>query len=312
MQVELGPGLLGQVFDGVQRPLSLLSAGGEESVAEPFLRRGTAVPSLDRERRWDVEHTVAVGDEVGPGDVLATVEETRAVRHLVLVPPGVSGTVSRLGGSPLTVTDPVVWIDGEPVPMLQRWPVRQRRPELRRLDPHVPLVTGQRVVDTLFPVARGGSATIPGGFGTGKTVHEQTLAKWSDVDVVVYVGCGERGNELAEVLEGFPKLVDPRTGASLMERTILIANTSNMPVAAREASIYTAIDDRRVLPRPGTRRGGHGRLDDPVGRGAAGGVEPARGDARRGGLPGVPRRPARRVLRAGGSRRDPRRGGGGR
>lgn len=241
LEVELGPGLLGQVFDGVQRPLSVLAGGDGEAFSEPFLRRGVEVPPLDRERRWDVEHVVATGDRVEPGDVLATLAETPSVRHQVLVPPGVSGTVTSLGATPVTVTEPVAFIDEVPVAMLRRWPVRVRRPVLHRLDPTVPLVTGQRVIDTLFPIARGGSATIPGGFGTGKTVQEQTLAKWADADVVVYVGCGERGNELAEVLEEFPRLVDPRSGASLMDRTILIANTSNMPVAAREASIYTAV-----------------------------------------------------------------------
>lgn len=241
LTVELGPGLLGNVFDGVQRPLPALAAEDGEPYARPFLRRGVELPSLVRDRRWPLEHTVSPGEAVEEGDVIATTQETSVLTHRVLVPPGRSGTVTAIGPEVAIVTDPVVWIDDEPVPMLTRWPVRRRRPTSRRLDPSAPLVTGQRVVDSLFPLARGGSATIPGGFGTGKTVHEQTLAKWSDADVIIYVGCGERGNELAEVLEEFPKLVDPRTGASLMERTILIANTSNMPVAAREASIYTGI-----------------------------------------------------------------------
>ena len=175
------------------------------------------------------------------GDVLATTPETSALVHRILVPVGVSGRITSLGNATAQAEDPVVWIDDSPVSMTIRWPVRRRRPTSLRLDPTAPLITGQRVVDTLFPLARGGSATIPGGFGTGKTVHEQTLAKWADADVIVYVACGERGNELAEVLEEFPNLEDPRTGAPLMERTILIANTSNMPVAAREASIYTGI-----------------------------------------------------------------------
>ncbi len=240
LTVELGPGLLGSIFDGVQRPLPALAEDGDP-FGRPFLRRGVERPSLDRERPWPLEHRVAAGDTVVAGDVVAATEETPALTHLVLVPPDCAGTVTAVGPTEATIDEPVVWIDGRPLTMLQRWPVRRRRPVASRLDPAVPLVTGQRVVDTLFPVARGGSATIPGGFGTGKTVHEQTLAKWSDADVIIYVGCGERGNELAEVLDEFPRLVDPRTGASLMERTILVANTSNMPVAAREASVYTGI-----------------------------------------------------------------------
>lgn len=241
LTVELGPGLLGTVFDGVQRPLFALAAQGDEPFGHPFIRRGIELPSLDRDRRWSLEFAVEVGDPVVEGDVLATTPETAALTHRILVPPGRAGTVTALGASPIAVIDPVAWIDGEALTLLQRWPVRRRRPAARRLDPDAPLVTGQRSIDTLFPLARGGSATIPGGFGTGKTVLEHTLAKWADADVVIYVGCGERGNELAEVLEEFPRLVDPRSGASLMERTILIANTSNMPVAAREASIYTGI-----------------------------------------------------------------------
>jgi len=240
LTVELGPGLLGSIFDGVQRPLPALAEDGDP-FGRPFLRRGVERPSLDRERLWPLEYRVTTGDAVVAGDVVATTEETPALTHLVLVPPDCAGTITSIGPTEATIDDHVVWIDGRPLTMTQHWPVRMRRPVAGRLDPSVPLVTGQRVVDTLFPVARGGSATIPGGFGTGKTVHEQTLAKWSDADVIVYVGCGERGNELAEVLEDFPRLVDPRTGTSLMERTILVANTSNMPVAAREASVYTGI-----------------------------------------------------------------------
>lgn len=241
LTVELGPGLLGNIFDGVQRPLPALAADESGPYGRPFVRRGIELPSVDRERRWDLTFHVEVGDTVEPGDVLATTPETVALEHRILVPTGVAGRVTDLSKTSATVEDPIVWIDDEPLTMLTRWPVRRRRPSARRLDPIAPLITGQRVVDTLFPLARGGSATIPGGFGTGKTVHEQTLAKWSDADVIVYVACGERGNELAEVLEEFPNLTDPRTGAPLMERTILIANTSNMPVAAREASIYTGI-----------------------------------------------------------------------
>ncbi len=239
--VELGPGLLGKVFDGTGRPLQALAASGRGRYGEPFLGRGAEVPTLDRARRWEFHPSIEVGAVVGAGDVLGWVEETPALRHLVLVPPGAGGRVDGIGTGELTVTDPVALIDGVPIAMLQQWPVRTPRPVRRRLDPDEPLVTGQRVVDTLFPVAKGGSATIPGGFGTGKTVHEQSLAKWADADVVVYIGCGERGNELTEVLGEFPRLADPRTGASLADRTILIANTSNMPVAAREASIYTGM-----------------------------------------------------------------------
>ncbi len=241
LTVELGPGLLGNIFDGVQRPLPALAAQDGEPYARPYVRRGVQLPSLDRTRKWDVEFTVAVGDRVVGGDVLATLQETPALIHRILLPPDVAGTVTALGRSPATVTDPLLFVDGVAVSMLSRWPVRRARPVAERLDPSAPLITGQRVVDVMFPVARGGAATIPGGFGTGKTVHEQTLAKWSDADVIIYVGCGERGNELAEVLEEFPALVDPRSGSSLMARTTLIANTSNMPVAAREASIYTGI-----------------------------------------------------------------------
>jgi V/A-type H+-transporting ATPase subunit A len=242
LDVELGPGLIGGIFDGVQRALPALTGGGGGPYTRPFLRRGIEAPSLDRERLWTVLLDAAVGDRVDEGDVVARVIETVAIEHRVMVPPGGGGVVTAVADrDALAVDATVVEIDGRPLSLISRWPVRTRRPTGRRLDPDAPLVTGQRVVDSLFPVARGGSATIPGGFGTGKTVHEQTLAKWSDADVIVYVGCGERGNEMAEVLEEFPRLVDPRSGASLMDRTILIANTSNMPVAAREASIYTAI-----------------------------------------------------------------------
>jgi V/A-type H+-transporting ATPase subunit A len=238
--VELGPGLVGQVFDGVQRPLRRLAADDDSEYGRPFLRRGTDMPALE-DVEWDVEITVSVGDRVAAGDVIATVQETPAIEHRVLLPKGRDGTVTDIADGPVKTSGTVIWVDDEPVGLTTVWPVRLRRDVAKRLDPDTPLVTGQRVVDVLYPVARGGSAAIPGGFGTGKTVHEQTLAKWSDADVIVYVGCGERGNEMAEVLEEFPTLVDPRTGASLMDRTILIANTSNMPVAAREASIYTAI-----------------------------------------------------------------------
>jgi len=241
LQVELGPGLLGSIYDGTQRPLPEMAARDGDPFGAPTIARGISLPAIDRERRWDFVPAVGVGDAVVSGDVLGVVEEAEALTHKVLVPEGVSGTVTEVKPGPARVEEPVVSVDGRPVTMLRRWAVREPRPVARKLDPDVPLVTGQRIVDTLFPVAKGGSATIPGGFGTGKTVLEQSLAKYSEADVVVYVGCGERGNELTEVLEEFPGLTDPKTGAPLMQRTILIANTSNMPVAAREASIYTGI-----------------------------------------------------------------------
>ncbi len=242
LEVELGPGLLGGVYDGIQRPLPVLL---ERQGA--FIRRGAAVTALDHTRTWTFSPQVAAGDAVGPGDVLGVVQETPWFAHKVLTPPHVAGTVEQVRGGDVTVDDVVARVrahgtgDIQRVTLVQRWPVRERRPFVRKLNPDAPLLSGQRVIDTFFPIARGGAAIIPGGFGTGKTVMEQTLAKWVDADVVVYVGCGERGNEMTEVLSEFPELVDPRTGAPLMQRTVLIANTSNMPVAAREASIYTGI-----------------------------------------------------------------------
>jgi V/A-type H+-transporting ATPase subunit A len=236
LYAELGPGLLGSILDGTQRPLQNLSRDGDLYIA-----KGADPPRLDRSLRWDFRPVVEVGDRIGPGDLLGTVPEGRAIDHRILVPAGISGVVTAVRPGPATVLDPVVDVDGQPVAMMRRWPLRRARPVANRLPLTVPLITGQRVLDLLFPVARGGSAIIPGGFGTGKTVLEQALAKFSTADIVVYVGCGERGNELTEVLEEFPELTDPRSGAPLMERTVLIANTSNMPVAAREASIYSGI-----------------------------------------------------------------------
>jgi V/A-type H+/Na+-transporting ATPase subunit A len=241
LRAELGPGLLGSIFDGTQRPLTVLARAGENPWGRPMIARGMSAPALDRERPWEFEPAVGAGDPVEPGDTLGTVQETAQFTHRILVPLGVSGAVTEVRGGPARVDDPVAWIEGQPVTMLSRWPVRHPRPVTSRLGLDVPFVSGQRSIDTLFPLARGGTATIPGGFGTGKTVLEQSLAKWGHADVIVYVACGERGNELTEVLDEFPQLVDPRTGAPLMERTILVANTSNMPVAAREASIYTGI-----------------------------------------------------------------------
>ena len=242
LQVELGPGLLGVVYDGTQRPLELIARQ-----YGPNIQRGAVLPALDRERRWPFVPVRAVGDYVSPGDVLGTVQEADHFLYKIMVPPGVSGSITAMESGALRIWDAAAVIrasgtnESQAVNLGCRWPVRQRRPYAHKLDPAIPLVTGQRVSDTFFPIARGGTAIIPGGFGTGKTVVEQTLAKWVNADVVIYIGCGERGNEMTEVLEEFPRLADPRSGAPLMQRTVLIANTSNMPVAAREASIYTGI-----------------------------------------------------------------------
>lgn len=241
LQVELGPGLLGSIFDGIERPLPVLARYENGVPTVPMVKRGAEAAALDREREWEFEPAVEEGTSVVVGDVLGTVQETAALSHRVLVPPGIEGVVTGVRSGRTRIEDSVAWVGDSEVTMLQRWPVREPRPLARKLDVSIPLVTGQRVVDSLFPLAQGGTAAIPGGFGTGKTVLEQAIAKWSHADVVVYVGCGERGNELTEVLEEFPSLEDPRTGESLMERTILVANTSNMPVAARESSVYTGI-----------------------------------------------------------------------
>jgi V/A-type H+-transporting ATPase subunit A len=236
LSVELGPGLLSSIYDGIQRPLSLLV---EKSGS--FISRGISVPGVDRKRKWDFIATAKPGDKVAGGDVLGMVMEYH-IEHRIMVPPGVSGTIKECRSGSFTVEEPVCTLeDATAITMLQKWPVRKGRPYTIKQDPHLLLVTGQRIFDTMFPVAKGGTAMIPGGFGTGKTVAEQTLAKWSDTRIVVYIGCGERGNEMTDVLSEFPELVDPRTKMPLMQRTILIANTSNMPVAAREASIYTGI-----------------------------------------------------------------------
>lgn len=238
--IELGPGLLGSIYDGVQRPLPVL----REQQGDFIARGGTAL-ALDRQRVWDFEPRVRVGDTVSAGDLLGIVPETPTLEHRVRVPPGLHGVVEAIEPGRYTVEQPVAVVRNEDrrhrLTLMQRWPARQPRPHAGKLDPATPLVTGQRVIDAFFPIPKGGTAIVPGGFGTGKTVLEQTLAKWADADVVVYVGCGERGNEMTEVLEEFPRLDDPHTGGSLMDRTVLIANTSNMPVAARETSIYTGV-----------------------------------------------------------------------
>ncbi len=241
LSVELGPGLIESIFDGIQRPLDKIRALAGERIT-----RGTDVPALDRERQWAFEPKVLVGESVSAGDVLGIVAETAVVEHRVMVPNGVSGEVVSIYNGGAKVTDTVCVLrkqDGTEVSltMMQRWPVRKGRPYQEKLAPTAPMVTGQRVIDTFFPVASGGVAAVPGPFGSGKTVVQHQLAKWADADIIVYVGCGERGNEMTDVLMEFPELFDPRTGESLMKRTVLIANTSDMPVAAREASIYTGI-----------------------------------------------------------------------
>lgn len=241
MSVELGPGLIGSIYDGIQRPLdAIMELSGNN------LHRGVEVPALKRDRQWEFVPALKVGDSVAAGDVLGTVQETEIVTHKIMVPPGLLGTVKdiRAGAFPVTETVAVVETpDGKEVPltMVQRWPVRRGRPYRQKLSPAMPLVTGQRVIDTFFPLAKGGVAAVPGPFGSGKTVVQHQLAKWAEADIVVYIGCGERGNEMTDVLNEFPELKDPKTGYSLMKRTVLIANTSDMPVAAREASIYTGI-----------------------------------------------------------------------
>ncbi len=237
LSVELGPGIIEAMFDGIQRPLDPLRA-----VAGDFLERGVDLPSLNREKKWKFTPIVSLGDCLEEGDVVGTVEETPLVIHKIMVPHGVSGKVSDIKEGEFTVTDVVCSLDnGEEIQMMQKWPVRKGRGYKKKLDPNIPLVTGQRVIDTFFPVTKGGTAAIPGPFGSGKTVVQHQLAKWADAEIVVYVGCGERGNEMTDVLNEFPEIIDPETGQSLMKRTVLIANTSNMPVAAREASIYTGI-----------------------------------------------------------------------
>ncbi|MBO4651474.1 MAG: V-type ATP synthase subunit A [Clostridiales bacterium] len=241
LSVELGPGLIGGIFDGIQRPL--------ESIMEKIgnnLSRGIEVPSLSRESVWKFEATKSAGDKVVGGDTIGIVQETETVKHKILVPPGVSGTIASISSGEYKLEDPVGKLTtekGEEINLMlyQRWPVRRGRPYVKKHAPTMPLVTGQRVIDCMFPIAKGGVAAIPGPFGSGKTVTQHQLAKWAQADIVVYIGCGERGNEMTDVLNEFPELIDPYTGESLMKRTVLIANTSDMPVAAREASIYTGI-----------------------------------------------------------------------
>lgn len=241
LSVELGPGLIGSIYDGIQRPLDeIMRVSGNN------LERGVEVPSLNREKKWSFVPTVKVGDKVESGDCLGTVKETEIVVQKIMVPNKISGTVKSINGGEYTVDSVIAVITDKngvdrEVTMMQKWPVRVGRPYKKKLSPDMPLVTGQRVIDTFFPIAKGGVAAVPGPFGSGKTVVQHQLAKWAEADIVVYIGCGERGNEMTDVLNEFPELIDPKTGHSLMERTVLIANTSDMPVAAREASIYTGI-----------------------------------------------------------------------
>ena len=241
LSVELGPGLIGQIYDGIQRPLEDIRRQVGDTI-----KRGIEVDPISREKEWEFTPTAKAGDKVEPGDVLGTVQETIIVLHKIMVPVGVRGTVKEVRGGKHTIADVVAVIEDEKgqlheLTMVQKWPVRVERTYKEKLAPTFPMVTGQRIVDTFFPIAKGGTAAIPGPFGSGKTVTQHQLAKWSDVDIVIYIGCGERGNEMTDVLREFPELKDPRTGESLMKRTVLIANTSDMPVAAREASVYTGI-----------------------------------------------------------------------
>ncbi|WP_300262357.1 V-type ATP synthase subunit A, partial [Clostridium sp.] len=241
LSVELGPGLIESMFDGIQRPLDAFMKAANSA----FLSKGVEVKSLNREKKWPFVPTAKVGDKVSAGDVIGTVQETAVVLHRIMVPFGVEGTIKEIKAGDFNVEEVIAVVETEKgdkdLTLMQKWPVRKGRPYARKLNPVEPMTTGQRVIDTFFPVAKGGAAAVPGPFGAGKTVVQHQVAKWGDTEIVVYVGCGERGNEMTDVLNEFPELKDPKTGESLMKRTVLIANTSNMPVAAREASIYTGI-----------------------------------------------------------------------
>ncbi len=241
LSVELGPGLIEAMFDGIQRPLKEY-----QEIAGDFLDKGVEVNPLNRDKKWEFEPVLSTGVEVETGDILGTVQETSVVSHKIMVPAGIKGTLKTIKSGSYTVVDTIAVIETEKgelveVQMMQKWPVRRGRKYKQKLNPEAPLITGQRVIDTFFPVTKGGTACVPGPFGSGKTVVQHQMAKWADAEIIVYVGCGERGNEMTDVLMEFPEIIDPKTGQSLMKRTVLIANTSNMPVAAREASIYTGI-----------------------------------------------------------------------
>jgi len=241
LSVELGPGLIESMFDGIQRPLDALMEAAQSS----FLKRGISVPALNREKKWEFIKVAQIGDEVNAGDIIGTVQETTVINQKIMVPYGISGKIKEIKEGQFTITETVCVVETEKgdkeVTLMQKWPVRKGRPYASKLNPTAPMITGQRVIDTFFPIATGGAAAVPGPFGAGKTVVQHQIAKWGDAQIVVYVGCGERGNEMTDVLNEFPELLDPKTGESIMKRTVLIANTSNMPVAAREASIYTGI-----------------------------------------------------------------------
>jgi V/A-type H+-transporting ATPase subunit A len=236
LSVELGPGLLKSIYDGIQRPLNLI-----REVSGDYIARGIEVPPLDKEKKWKFTAKVQAGQEVSGGDILGEVPETDLITHKIMVPPGVKGKVEDIKSGDFNIEEPIAKIGGKNIAMKQIWPIRQPRPITEKLLPTEPLLSGQRVIDAFFPVVKGGTACVPGPFGSGKTVVQHQLAKWSDADIILFIGCGERGNEMTDVLQEFPELIDPKSNKPLMERTVLIANTSNMPVAAREASVYTGI-----------------------------------------------------------------------
>ncbi len=302
LSVELGPGLIERMYDGIQRPLAEMYR-----LMGPNITRGVEVVAIDREKEWEFVPTKKKGDTVTAGDIIGTVQETVVVEHRIMVPYGMSGVITEIKQGKFKVEDTVCTLtdkDGKThnVTMLQKWPVRVARPYQKKLAPTEPLVTGQRVIDTLFPLAKGGVAAVPGPFGSGKTVVQHQLAKWADADIVVYIGCGERGNEMTDVLMEFPELKDPRTGESLMKRTVLIANTSDMPVAAREASIYTGITIAEYFRDMGYSVA---LMADSTSRWAEALREmsgPARGNAGRGRISCVSGEPSGAVLRARGAR----------
>ena len=294
LSVELGPGMLEGIYDGIQRPLTEIRKLSGDTIA-----RGISVPALSREKTWEFVPTAKEGDVLKAGDFLGTVQETSAIEHRIMVPVGADGTLKEIRGGMFNVDEVIAKIEKEDgtireLTMAQKWPVRVARPYVKKFVPEIPLSTGQRIIDTLFPLAKGGTAAVPGPFGSGKTVVQHQLAKWSDVDIVIYIGCGERGNEMTDVLNEFPELIDPHNGEPLMKRTVLIANTSDMPVAAREASIYTGITIAEYF-----RDMGYDARD----------VRPSGGDARRRRLSRLPHVPHRPVLRKSRRRADHRQRG---
>jgi V/A-type H+/Na+-transporting ATPase subunit A len=234
LSIMVGPGLIGSILDGIGRPLPIL----QEKYGD-YISRGVSLPTLDEKKQWEFHASNDIGEEVSPGDIIGWIQETDVVKHHIMIPPGVTGRITGLSSGTYSIKDVIAEVEGNQIKLANRWPVRHSRPVAKRLSPSIPMVTGQRVLDMLFPIARGGTACVPGPFGSGKTVVQHQLAKWADADIIVYVGCGERGNEMTDVLNEFPELLDPKTGAPLMNRTVLIANTSNMPVAAREASVFS-------------------------------------------------------------------------